>query len=227
MKKIKRFLINLFFPKKCVICSSFGSWLCPKCQKKVQKIKTPFCPKCKKITSFGQYCPRCRRTKTIRGVIAAGYYQGVLKETIHSFKYQKIKELRKYLFELISDRLSEGFPAGEFILVPVPLNKIKLYHRGFNQSEEIAKEIEKNYGYKLVNCLDRIKNTKSQIGLSQKERLINVQNCFAIKSGFDIRNKNIFLIDDVVTSGATVESAAKVLKQSGAKKIWVISLAIA
>ncbi len=224
---IKKKILNLVFPKICVNCHKIGFWLCQTCKKTIIKIKYSFCPKCKKITNLGRFCPRCKRQSVIRGVIAYGYYKGALKELVHFYKYRNVLEIKKFLANYIIDKTQDGLPRGDLILVPIPLHPRKQNERGFNQCYEIGRELEKNLDIKLVDCLKRVKYTKSQIGLSHFDRLKNLQGAFAFKSNIDITGKTVLLLDDVYTSGATMATAAKVLRQNGAKDVWGICVAMA
>jgi ComF family protein len=134
-----------------------------------------------------------------------------------------IKELKKELAFLIISHfllLDKKPDFSNFVLVPVPLSKKKLKWRGFNQAEEIAKELANFLKIPLISdCLIKTKETKDQVELSEKERKENVKGAFYIKNKEKIAGKNVLLVDDVFTTGATMEEAAKVLKEAGSEKI--------
>jgi ComF family protein len=114
----------------------------------------------------------------------------------------------------------------DFILIPIPLEKKKLKWRGFNQSEEIGKKLAENLKIPIFsNVLFKIKETRPQVELSEKERRENIRGCFLVKNKDLIKNKKILLLDDVFTTGSTMEEAAKTLKEAGAKEIVGIVLA--
>ena len=114
----------------------------------------------------------------------------------------------------------------ESILIPVPMEKKKMKNRGYNQSEELAKELSKILQIPLsLNNLIKIKQTLPQIKLSAKERQENLKNAFSINNPEELKNKKIFLVDDVYTTGSTMEECAKTLKESGAKQVWGIAIA--
>ena len=111
-----------------------------------------------------------------------------------------------------------------FILIPIPLSDKKKKKRGFNQSEEIAKIISEVTKIETdFNCIIKVKDNKSQTELTRKERIENVKNTFKIIK--NIKNKNILLLDDVYTTGSTMEECAKTLKSAGANKVWGITIA--
>lgn len=116
----------------------------------------------------------------------------------------------------------------ESVFIPIPLHKKKLRKRGYNQAELLAKGLSKHFNIPIVDCLQRVKETKTQVGLAKEERAENIKDAFAIKPAFleQIRGfQQVFLIDDVATSGATLREAAKVLKKAGVKSVWGLTLA--
>ena len=224
--KTRNYIIDLVYPKECVGCNKEGVWLCRRCRSKIIKIKTPYCPKCKRITKNGQFCSNCRKNISLTGIIISAYYREPLKETIHHYKYQGIRDLKNQLSDFIIDRLKNNLPRGEKILVPIPLYKRKELERGFNQSREIAKKISSYFNIPLTeNLLVRKKQTLPQINLRLKERSENIKDAFGLLPGREIKGKTILLVDDVTTSGATLNEAAKVLRQAEAKEIWGVVIA--
>jgi ComF family protein len=220
------YILDLIYPKECVGCNKEGTWLCRRCQSKIIKIKTPYCPKCKRITKNGQFCSNCRKNTFLTGIIISAYYREPLKEAIHHYKYQGIKDLKNQLSSLIIDRLKNNLPRGEKILIPIPLYKRKELERGFNQSKKITEIISSYFNIPLVgNLLVRRKQTLPQINLKLKERSENIKDAFELLPKNKIKGKTILLVDDVTTSGATLNEAAKILRQAGAKEIWGVVIA--
>ncbi len=178
-------------------------------------------------------CKRCYSKKLFGLYFALSYQEKSLtKKLIHQFKYPPyIKELAKPLsslmvehFFLLNKNPQQICQGG--VLIPVPLAKRKLKKRGFNQAEEIAKELSKVLKIPLISGnLIKTKETSPQINLSEKERKKNLKNAFFCKSPAVIKQKKIFLIDDVYTTGSTMEEATRVLKRAGAKEIWGIVVA--
>jgi ComF family protein len=114
------------------------------------------------------------------------------------------------------------------VFVPIPLHKAKLRKRGYNQAELLARGLGRKFGIRVVDCLERVKSTKTQVGFSQKERAENIKGAFAVKQRYQPSLKafeQIILIDDVLTSGATLKEAAKVLKKAGGGKVFALTLA--
>ncbi len=227
MKEYLNKLYDLIFPKKCVGCGKEGFWLCKKCSKKIVQVKVPFCPYCYKLTRMGQYCSRCRRYSHLTGVIIAAHYENPLKEAIHKFKYDRIKELAEPLSELLIARLQLGFPRGDLVLVPVSLAQSRERERGFNQAKILAERTGPEFDIPLLSgALVRTKDRPAQIELKGRERRENVKGIFAVRGDIEqVKNKTILLVDDVFTTGATLNEAAKVLKRAGARNIWGLVIA--
>lgn len=210
-------------------CEIEGEWFCQKCQEKIIYVKSPTCPKCRRLTPNGQFCSRCRKKSYLTGVITAAYYRrSALKEAIHTFKYDEIYNLKHELGEILTKTLRERWNQKNIILIPVPLFRTRKASRGFNQAELLAQEINKEYNWPLYDCLKRIKYKRPQVTLSGAEREKNVKNAFIFKKDFkkSFKGKNILLVDDVYTTGSTLEECSKILlKHSKAKQIWGLVLA--
>jgi len=219
VSNVKKFLLDLFFPKFCFGCQKEGSYLCEDCRS---------------ILSILQEHQKYSG-KQLKDLYWALPYQGFLiKNLIQNFKYEPfVKELSKTLslliinhFQLIENPPSFFEGSSGFVLIPVPLHKKRLKWRGFNQAEAISKELSSFLKVSLFsNCLIKIRETISQIELSGKEREENVLGSFLITNKEKIRKKKILLIDDVYTTGATMEECARVLKTAGAKEVIGIVVA--
>ena len=231
MKKIKKFLLDLFFPKFCFNCKKEGSYLCQDCQSllEISQYQYCLCPKPKRLFQGGK-CKDCRSKKLDGLYFAIPYQSPLIKELIQKFKYHPFaKELAETLSFLIIThfQLLDNKPNfSNFILTPIPLSEKRLKWRGFNQSIEIAREVSKSLKLPLVsNCLIRIKNTHPQVELGAEARKENVKDIFVCQDKKEILGKKILLIDDLYTTGATMEEAARVLKKAGVKKVYVLALA--
>ena len=194
--KIFNKILAVLFPQKCLGCKKENEILCPNCLLKISRPDTPY----------------------LNGVhIAANYQDLVLKKALWMLKYQGVKQLAKPLAELIRERIWKKLETENWLVVPVPLSKNKLRHRGYNQAELIAKELSDNV---RADILFKKFHTKSQVEVKNKEeRLANIIGSFEARNPEKIKGKKIILIDDVLTTGATMSEAKKVLKQAGAKKV--------
>ncbi len=158
---------------------------------------------------------------------ASDYDDPIIQSVIHFLKYKKIKNLSVVAAEIILNYLKNlNLNFENFVIVPVPLHKRKEFSRGFNQAGLIAEHISRTAGVPFLLALKRIKNNKPQVGLKGlKKREKNIKDCFAIKNPQSVSGKNIILVDDVFTSGATINETVKVLKSYGAKKIIALVVA--
>ncbi|GIW61156.1 MAG: competence protein F [Patescibacteria group bacterium] len=220
---------SIFFPKKCIGCGIFGAYLCSNCFSRIEFTVSSVCAVCSKPSLDGRTHPFCKGRYDIDGVIAGVVYKGIIKRLLYQFKF------KPYLFDLratIADLFYESLIQHEVfmqiekdnaIFSPIPLHQRKLQIRGYNQAELLARDLAERFLLPVKTLLKRKKETTSQVGKTRKERRINLQGAFEINCEID--EKNIFLVDDVVTSGATLNEAAKTLKKAGAEKVWGLAFA--
>lgn len=244
INKIKSFALDLLFPKFCLGCQKEGTYLCFDCKHLLEIAEFDYCL-CEQnpvkifspSTSSGQTakCSRCQSKKLSGLYFGLSYKEKSLtRKLIHNFKYAPfIKELAKPLSDILIEHfILTGNNTDDIwensILIPVPLHAKKQKERGYNQSEELAKELAKVLKVPVVsNLLVKIKNTPSQMKLKKEERQKNLQGAFDIieKNKNTIKNKKIFLVDDVYTTGITMQECAGVLLKAGAKQVWGIAIA--
>jgi len=223
-KLIYAFLLDLFFPNKCLGCGKYGEIICFDCAKEISIIKTTTCPECGRISHSGQYCRSCKsnhRNIALKGIIVGAHYDsGPLKEMIHHFKYSGYLSLSEQLAEIICNQLSNISGVKEFVVVPVPLYISRKNRRGFNQSELLARYISSRFNISGCDALIRTRDTRPQIGLPRAKRLNNLEGAFSCQDIEFVFGRKILLIDDVTTTGATLNECAKALKDTGAKEVW-------
>ncbi|MEW6101376.1 MAG: ComF family protein [Candidatus Omnitrophota bacterium] len=239
LRQATKALIDLVFPKICLACKdklkagSVCGMLCPKCWSKIKKNTPPFCHSCGRHlekTNFPKnICPQClKKNLSFDRAFSPCSYEGILKDLIHIFKYNNKPGLSRPLSRLMAEFIREyNLPIGflDFI-VPVPLHDSKLREREFNQAEVLARTISEEFKIELLeNVLQRKHMTKSQADLEINERFQNVKGCFRLIKEEKIKGKNILLVDDVLTTGATSSEAAQILKESGAHIVFVMTLA--
>lgn len=237
IKSVKIALLDALFPVFCLSCRKEGEWLCANCLAEVKILDFQVCPVCEEnIADKGFLCPGCREGQKSRldGLITAVSYEDpTIKKLVHNFKYRFVSDISRLLGKMILKALVRNdFPLPDF-LVPVPLHPRRLRWRGFNQSlllaEHISEELAPLLKIEALEILERKKHNSPQMNVKNyKERLLNVQNIFALKPDANldpIRNKNILLLDDIATTGATLEECAKVLKSAGAKKVFAAVVA--
>ena len=229
IKKSKDFLIETLFPKFCFLCQKEGDYLCQDCQSTIEASEHSYCL-CQepvRLPKAGK-CRKCQ-SKLLKGLYFGTTYQNnLIKNLIQRFKYEPfIKELKEILTGFITASFSlkciEKNEFADFYLVPIPLDKKRMRWRGFNQAEEIGKELGNFLGIPLLNdILSKTKVTLPQVELSGSEREKNIKGVFLVSNSGKIQKKRILLVDDIYTTGATMEEAAQVLKEAGAKEVWGI-----
>ncbi len=230
-------LLNVFLPKCCVLCRKVltdknNRHLCDSCRNKLQPITGLFCQKCgKPLPDGGAHCYFCRTAGAsgthFEHIRAAGVYEGALKEVIRKFKYQDKDFLVDDLSEFLIQQSKNQFNWTEIdFVVPVPLHKKSEHRRGYNQARLLAEKVSIYFNKPLISGnLIRVKKTKAQMQLPREERLTNLVNAFRITEPLTFRSKNLILIDDVSTTGTTIEECARTAKKNGVKKIWGLVLA--
>jgi len=250
-KFIKKFILDTLFPIHCLYCQKYGAWICKECLEKINILPTQVCPYCEKnISPAGRICPLCKDKFLGKNetwpldalIVSTKYEKNGISHIVHCFKYNFIQDLGAPLAEIISKAIIfHNLPLPDFI-IPIPLHYRRLHWRGFNQGEILANNlseiltpsfplsvisnflIRKKYTpaqMKIKNYNERKKNVRDIFGLN---RNVETQN-FASQNIASLQNKNILLIDDICTTGATLFEAGKILKSAGAKKVFGVVIA--
>ncbi len=221
-------LLHILYPSYCPICENpsnlfYYSPICSPCWTMIKRYTGPACTICAMPfpSEHAKICGPCTKKRPVFSrVVTYGIYEGVLAEAIHQFKFYGLKRLARPLGNLL---LNLEIPQTDGI-TPVPLTKKGLRERGFNQSLLLARVISKEIKVPLLmDILYKKKDTPPQIGLSSKERLSNLKNAFEVKE--NIEGHRLLLVDDVITTGATVTECSRELLKAGAKEVIVIALA--
>ena len=224
--RLKRVALDLLFPQWCVSCGREGEYICHACRRSLMPIKPPICPRCGRPQSGGVLCTGCVSWQAeIDGIRSPFIFDGVIRKAIHELKYRNLRALAAPLAELLYNYLRTSPVSGE-CLVPVPLHRKRLRERGYNQSVLLARELGKLIGLPVIaDCLVRQRQAVPQASTgSVDERRSNVAGVFTcINSG--LRGGQVLLIDDVSTSGATLNACAGALKSAGADSVWGLVVA--
>jgi len=218
--------VDLLFPQWCVGCGKEGAFICPDCRRSLPRIMPPLCPRCGKPQASGILCPGCVGWQAeIEGIRSPFRFDGVIRQAIHQLKYRNLRALAVTLANLLQDYLVTNPMPGE-VLVPVPLHRKRVRERGYNQSSLLAKELGKLTSLPVVDdCLIRQRHTPPQTKTpTVDERRSNVANAFTCRD-CRLRDKQVLLIDDVSTSGATLDACAAALRADGATSVWGLVLA--
>jgi ComF family protein len=207
-------ILDIVFPPKCPICHNYvderGAW-CASCL--CQVVAKHYAPLDIKNIKFLDRC------------IVLGHYRAGMKQIIHAIKYYKKLHYIASLVWLLNREVSLERLQGIDIVVPVPLHKDRLKERGFNQTEKIFKPWAVQQGVEWQNILRRTKATLRQHNLTIAQRKQNIKDAFCMTKQYDIQGKTILLVDDIFTTGATMNECAKVLKSAGANKVIGLALA--
>lgn len=210
--------IEFIAPDECIVCQKEGICLCETCASSMLEHKKPACLYCNELNQDGRVCKRCSRAHEVYRASIAYRYKGVVKELVNLMKYQGRRSVAR---QLASSLPSLDMDQNTFITY-VPSDGRARRRRGFDQAYLIAKHYAKTNGYKCTTTLARSQHER-QVGKTRQARFENVKGNFvATKS---IAGARVILVDDVVTTGATVSECAKVLKMAGAKRIEVLAVA--
>lgn len=188
--------------------------------------KNPLCPVCERPSPYGLTHPICRKKLSLDGLYVFGDYRGILKNLLLAYKYKNVSVISKILYGLIINNLPNVFKKADLI-IPIPLHPKRLMERGFNQSELLCRLIAGALDIN-VNCksLVRKRHTLPQMSLrTYKERTKNIKNAFRVANPDSVKGKTVLLIDDIMTTGATMFEAVKTLKRNGAGKTYGIVVA--
>jgi ComF family protein len=224
--QLQKKVIDFFFPPRCIGCGKSGAFLCRACQRKLPRISPPFCSRCGRPVASGTLCASCWNAPAdIDGIRSVFYFDGIIRKAIHELKYYNLRALSVCLSEF----LCTYFHANEMecdIILPVPLHRARLRQRGYNQSALLAKNLGRLTGLPVVeDCLVRIKESNPQARTKTgNERRKNVEDAFQCR-GDVITGSRVILIDDVCTTGATLEACATTLKKSGVISVWGLTIA--
>ena len=226
---IKGAALDFLFPRFCVGCGKEGNFICQSCQAELPLIEAPVCQKCGKPLKNSArqlICSNCADWGSgIDGIRSPFRFEGTIRKAVHEFKYRNLRAVAGLLAQLMGDYLTENSVPFD-VIVPVPLHPKRLRERGYNQSLLLANELGKLTALPVNdNCLVRkIYNVPQAKTGSVEERRQNVIGIFSCVNE-DLLEKKVLLVDDVTTSGATLNACASVLKTGGAMSVWGLTLA--
>ncbi len=215
--------LDLLFPLACVSCRKEGAFICEPYRPGLPELREPYCRLCAEPGPVA--CQKCLADPPRYDGIRAPYrMEGPVREMVYGLKYRNYRAYAPHIAALLAEHISI-LPSPTDGIVPIPLHKARLRERGYNQAELMARELSKLTAMPVaVDLLSRTKNTLPQVSLeTDKERRENIRNAFTVTG--DVRGLSILLLDDVVTTGATMNAAAGALKKAGAASVWGLALA--
>ena len=227
--------VSLLYPPVCTICGKSiraGEYLCDQCETKVTRIVAPFCQTCSEpfegsITGAFS-CANCaHRTIYFDAAVAAYRGRGIVRQIIHEFKYARQLHLRHLIARWLRAALDDERLCGPRfdIIVPVPLHPARQRERGFNQAGLLGELLSAQTSIPAKPMLERIRYTTTQTALDRSERMENLHNAFRLRKNADVRGLRVLLVDDVLTTGSTLNECARILKRAGAFSVHAATAA--
>lgn len=228
----RSYLLELLFPARCTFCDEVLPWgriqECKTCREKIKYLKGPVCFKCgKSVKKEEEYCYDCRNKKHEFLQGAALFEYEFIQKSLYRYKYQGRREYAdsygNYMGEFFRDRISSWKPEA---LIPVPLHKKRRRKRGYNQAELLAEELSKYWGIPVIKDLViRRKNTRPMKELDGAQRQNNLKKAFLLGRN-DVKLSTVIIIDDIYTTGSTIDAVARVCKEAGIVNIYFLTISI-
>lgn len=222
-------VLDLLFPPKCIICGSKNGWFCEKCLNAIPLTPQSVCEKCGNILATEQACHQCQiyPLNHIDGIYSfTSFEEHLIRPAIHGLKYKGYKVLAGPLGQLLI-KAYKRYDITADVIIPVPLHPSRFKERGYNQSTALAKELSRILGIPLnTQILSRTRKTNVQARLTGQERRQNVHQAFVCHNRHAaVQGITVLLIDDVCTTGFTMDACAAALKAGGAMSVWGLTVA--
>lgn len=232
IRKAGKLFFDMLYPRRCPVCHDIavpgGSRICNVCREKLKPITGPRCFRCSKPLKREEqeYCKDCRKTRLFDQGIGIFPYGSVLQESLFKLKYGKRQEYGSFYGQIAAVYSREIIRNwGVEIIIPIPLHRKRMEKRGYNQAELIAEALGKTLCIPVDSRLMKRKvNTRPQKELDYRERKQNMKNAFFLKGENSYRR--ILLVDDIYTTGSTIEAAAELLKRNGAENVFFLTIAM-
>ena len=225
-------LLDFIFPGRCAVCDTVLPWgqreICEECIKKIEYLDGPTCFKCgKPVRAEEEYCYDCRTKEHYFTAGAAVFSYEYIRLSLYRFKYSGRQEYAAFYGRQMAYRMEEKRRLWKpDALVPIPLHKRKLKTRGYNQAELVARELSRYWGIPVVNNLIvRCKNTKPMKGIVGTDRQNNLKKAFKLGVN-DVKLNTIIIIDDIYTTGSTIDAVSKVCLDAGIGKVYFLTVSI-
>jgi ComF family protein len=215
MRVLQR-VIEYVAPTECLVCGREGDWVCADCLPDFAIAKPSTCYACNRLRPGGRTCRACRSSAPLAGVVVASHYDGRVKDLIGLLKYERAASAADILARMMAPLLADhAFD----VVTSVPAPPARLRQRGYNQAELIARAVARTCGWPYQRLLAR-HGSSHQVGTGRRARLSQVAGAFEITGHAAATGQRILIVDDVLTTGATMAECARVLRDAGAKQIW-------
>ncbi len=219
-------IINLLFPPSCIRCDKEGRWLCASCEAALPLALIRWCPFCGSAEDTSHLQSHALPFDALYTFLR--YQEPWVASTVRSLKYDGVVGMATTLSALLAQRLPESVGGGTEILVTaIPMHRSRERKRGFNQAEALGRRLAEQRGWTFAMPLRRIRKVHAQAGTGATERVANMAGVFGVDSGAQgmVRGRNVLLVDDVVTTGATLSEAARTLRDAGANCVVCVTVA--
>jgi len=224
--QITKAALDAVFPEFCIRCEKEGELLCGQCRLQIQtKVLHERCPFCERITSTGSVCRRCTRFESLDGAVALAQYAELgVRRLLRNWKYASDVRCGSEIEKLIRRVLVNNYlPDLPWVIVPASLHRARARQRGFDQAHELADIIAKQTEWPIMDCLVRSKRTVPQARAGQNRAQVGqLRGIYRVTGQAP---EYVLLIDDVLTTGATLDAAAHELKQAGSECVWALTMA--
>ena len=215
-------ILSVIAPHNCLVCYQEGKLVCRLCAFDAFPQLPSRCYRCKALTNDYAVCDRCRTNTSLKHVWINTSYANTAKDLLHFFKFERARSASSIIVESLDEFLP--YFAEQILVVPVPTATERVRQRGYDQAALLAKGLAARRNLTYLPALTRLTHTR-QVGASRKQRFEQLESAFSITRPNAIKDREILLVDDVITTGATLETLAKLLKKAGAKKVMAATFA--
>ncbi len=232
-KQIYGIFLDLLFPRRCPVCGGISDGICAQCKKKLLYIRQPLCFCCGRPVGReeDEYCADCQRhVHSFTQGRALWLYTGEIRRAIHAVKYQNKREYLEYFAKEMAEHLHREIKDWQpEVILPIPMHRSSKSVRGYNQAELLAVYLARELGIPVEKkALFKVRKTANQKELDHKNRRTNLKDAFAVELPHGQKQiwKKVLLVDDVYTTGSTLDEAARTLRKSGVKDVFFATICI-